>query len=257
MYLLKLRTTGTRRRNPLDDFDITYQIFAAIPDNSHRSLPELIGAVSRQELSLKALVDAIATLDLQSQDNLAIIRAFEGIAYQTRTSNVPLPRMLSSLAQFNISRALMSNAEIFGWTAQHLHDDALSPFVVAGPWPPSVHVHSTLLPSGLRPTTLQCTVEHHPWIDLLPLPQLRDNMLRRDVDSFDEGALCRAFTGRGHERGTGILVWGESWDESGWEVTQGFAQSWGWVIAGCWDLFRSTNTCRAQRGERPLFKLNC
>jgi hypothetical protein len=163
--------------------------------------------------------------------------------------------MLSSLAQFNISRALISNAEIFGLTAHYLHDDALSPFVVAGPWPSSINLQTTLLPPGLRPTALQNIVEHHPWIDLLPIPQLRDNILQRGVDSFDEVALCTAFTGLGHERGTGILVWGESWDAGGYEVTQELIRSWGWLFTGCSDLMRSTDLHRARRGERQMFRL--
>jgi hypothetical protein len=254
--LLRSRATGARKREQFDDSGNSPCILAASSHSTRKSIPDLIDAVVRRGLSLKALVDAVRILDLQSSENQAIIHAFEAIVYQNRASKLPRPAMLSSLVQFNISRALMSNAEIFGLTTRDLHDDALSPFVVAGPWPSIVDVQTSLLPSGLKPTALQRTVEHHPWIDLLPVPCLRDNLLQRGVDSFDEVALCCAFTGHGHDRGTGILVWGESWDENSYEVTQEFARSWGWLLAGCWDLFRSTNLHRARRGERPLFRLD-
>ncbi|SCO88887.1 uncharacterized protein FRV6_13015 [Fusarium oxysporum] len=134
--------------------------------------------------------------------------------------------MLSSLSQFNFSRALMLNAEVFGLSDDHMHDDACSLFVVAGPWPVSVNINTETLPHGLRPTSLQYRTEHHPWIDLLPVAQLRDNILERSVDTYDEAGLCRAFTGRGHGQGTGVIVWREPWDPSGWEVTAEFARSW-------------------------------
>ncbi|PQE27310.1 Aryl-alcohol dehydrogenase protein [Rutstroemia sp. NJR-2017a WRK4] len=250
------RARRSRQRKQSDDSCNNHNIVTARSNNARRSLPDLIDAVIRRELSLKALVDAVRILDLQSNENLAIIRVFEGIVHQTRASNVPRPAMLSSLAQFNISRALISNAEIFGLTAHHLHDDALSPFVMAGPWHSSINLQTSLLPPGLRPTALQSIVEHHPWIDLLPIPQLRDNILQRGIDTFDEVALCTAFTGLGHERGTGILVWGESWDASGYEVTQELIRSWGWLFDGCSDLLRSTDLHRARRGERQLSRLS-
>lgn len=175
------------------------------------------------------------------------------VSHDRRTGMVRF-NMLSSLSQFNFSRALMLNADVFGLSADHMHDDACSLFVVAGPWPDSINLNTETLPDGLRPTRLQYRTEHHPWIDLLPVAQLRNNILERSVDSYDEEGLCRAFTGRGHGQGPGVIVWREPWDPSGWEVTAEFARSWGWVISGCFDLFRSTNMWRSQRGERPLFR---
>ncbi|ENH69326.1 hypothetical protein FOC1_g10000577 [Fusarium oxysporum f. sp. cubense race 1] len=198
--------------------------------------------------------DKINILQLHSWDNHAIIRVFETIASHDRRTGTIRSNMLSSLSQFNFSRALMLNAEVFGLSADHMHDDACSLFVVAGPWPVSVNINTETLPHGLRPTSLQYRTEHHPWIDLLPVAQLRDNILERSVNTYDEAGLCRAFTGRGHGQGTGVIVWREPWDPSGWEVTAEFARSWGWVISGCFDLFRSTNMWRSQRGERPLFR---
>ncbi|KAF5651835.1 hypothetical protein F25303_3877 [Fusarium sp. NRRL 25303] len=218
------------------------------------SVPALISAVLNHEIDLKMLIDKVSILQLHSWDNQAIIRVFETIVSHDRRTGMVRFNMLSSLSQFNFSRALMLNADVFGLSADHMHDDACSLFVVAGPWPHSINLNTETLPDGLRPTRLQYRTEHHPWIDLLPVAQLRNNILERSVDSYDEEGLCRAFTGRGHGQGPGVIVWREPWDPSGWEVTAEFARSWGWVISGCFDLFRSTNMWRSQRGERPLFR---
>ncbi|WKT54089.1 Protein of unknown function DUF3425 [Fusarium oxysporum f. sp. vasinfectum] len=219
------------------------------------SIPALISAVLNRKLDLKMLVDRMNMLQPRSWNNKAIVQVFEAIVSQDRSAGLVRANMLSSLSQFNFSRALMLNADILGLSDDLMHDDACSLFVVAGPWPVGVSTNAETLPHSLRPTSLQYHREHHPWIDLLPVAQLRDNIIQRDVDSYDEAGLCCAFTGRGHDQGTGVIVWREPWDPSGWEVTAEFARTWGWVIAGCYDIFRSTNMWRAQRGERPLFKL--
>ncbi|KAI0424422.1 hypothetical protein F5Y09DRAFT_324430 [Xylaria sp. FL1042] len=241
-----------QRGRSSEEFDTT--IASSRSAGSSRSLQALINAVLAREVDLKALMNVINILDPQSQDNSIAIGVFEAIAHQSRVAGVPRPMMLSSLVQFNITRSLIANAEVLGLTLNQLHDDAISPFVVAGPWPSSVRITNDTLPVGLIPTALQRTVEHHPWIDLLPVARLRDNILHRNVDSFDEDELCCAFTGRYHASGPGVIVWGAPWDSSGWEVTEEFARSWPWVIESCSDIFQSTNMWRARRGERPLFR---
>ncbi|KFA81084.1 hypothetical protein S40288_01029 [Stachybotrys chartarum IBT 40288] len=217
-------------------------------------LSTLVSAIVNHQVDLKTLIDKLNILQPRSQSNQVIVHIFQTIANQDKIAGIVRPTMLSSLTQFNITRALMLNAEVLGLSAGHLHDDALSPFVVHGPWPLTMNLDAQSLPGGLQPTSFQYNIKHHPWIDLLPIPQLRDNLLQRPLDSYDEDELCRAFTGRGHRRGNGVVVWCEPWDPSGWEITEEFVQSWGWVIAGCSDLFRSTDLWRARRGERPLFR---
>lgn len=148
----------------------------------------------------------------------------------------------------------MANAKILGLTYTELEDEAISSFSVEGPWPPGRTLEVGTLPTELRPTDLQRRTLHHPWLDLLPIPHMRDNLLRRGVECFDEDELCCAMVGRTGLGSTGFIVWGDPWDSCGWEVTEGFARSsWGWTIAGCRELYRSTNKWRAQRGEPPLF----
>lgn len=130
-----------------------------------------------------------------------------------------------------------------------MNDDALSPFNSA-----SIFQNFTLaIPLSLHPTELQCQIPHHPWIDLLPIPRMRDNLLRAG-DSYDDIELCGDLVGFFNSpiARTGMVIWGDPWDVDGWEVTEPFLERWGWTIRGCGRLFESTNRWREKRGERPL-----
>lgn len=83
----------------------------------------------------------------------------------------------------------------------------------------------------------------------------RDNILRRDTNSYDEVQLCRDLRGFQDVKSGygGVVVCGPPWDPWGWEVTEEFALKWPWVIWACQRLFDSTNHWRATRGESPLF----
>ncbi|KAF7943968.1 hypothetical protein EAE96_010380 [Botrytis aclada] len=154
------------------------------------------------------------------------------------------------LVKVNVFRALISNSVALGIPSDVImDDDAISPFC-----PLSVDVNGILaLPPTLRPTDLQTKIPHHPWIDCLPVSQMRQNLIRAG-NAFDVMDLCgdliglfSAGTGK-----TGMVIWGEPWDVAGWEVTEEFLERWGWTIKGCWDLFESTNRWRAGRGQKAL-----
>lgn len=127
--------------------------------------------------------------------------------------------------------------------------DAISPFyrLTNSAQPPCY-------PEHLKPTFLQRTVEHHPWIDLFPMPQMRDNILRAGED-FDDEPLCQVLVEDRRSQGqwSGLIVWGDPWDPRNWEVSPSFARDWFWVICNCWELLQSTNMWRTGRGERKLF----
>lgn len=154
------------------------------------------------------------------------------------------------LVKLNVFRALISNSETLGISSDVVMDDnATSAFC-----PSAVDVSGILaLPRALRPTDVQTKVPHHPWIDCLPVPRMRQNLIQAG-DTFDDMDLCGDLIGlfSAGTGSTGIVVWGEPWDEASWEVTEEFLQSWAWTIKGCWDLFESTNRWRARRGEKAL-----
>ena len=195
-------------------------------------------------------IDNVHILHLDFPETKALMQHLESIAHYMLGS--PRTDLLLHLTQLNFTRALMENTRILGLTSDKLHDDAISPFNTAGPWQ---YDFEYCLPSTLQPTMTQRSIEHHPWLDLIPISQMRDNLIRAG-ESYDETQLCLDMKGSGSARdgGAGIIVWRDPWDPSGWEVTEAFARSWGWVIGNCRDLFQSTNHWRAKRNEKPLFR---
>ncbi|KEY63920.1 hypothetical protein S7711_10246 [Stachybotrys chartarum IBT 7711] len=209
------------------------------------------------DFDIRTIAEAIRSVNIlaiDSEHNRIIMRDFEAFAYRYYAACAPAITFRPSLSQFNFIRALWTNVEVLDLSSSQMSDDdALSPFNSLEP--KQAETPTALesgLPAGLRPTDLQRTTLHHPWIDLLPIPKMRDNIFRRGFDSFDEEELCHDMRGRVHQD-PGVLVWRDPWDPSGWEVTGSFVQSWGWAVVGCWDLFRSTNKWRALRDEKPLF----
>ncbi|PSN66483.1 hypothetical protein BS50DRAFT_554818 [Corynespora cassiicola Philippines] len=163
----------------------------------------------------------------------------------------PRTDLLLGLVQLNILRALIANIDVLGLSAAEMHDDALSPFSTAGTWHSSHD--TTQLPASLVPTSLQRTIPHHPWLDLIPCPAMRNNLIRV-ADSLDETELCHDLCSyqSAADGLSGVIVWRDPWDPKGWEVTRTFLHRWGWVLKDCWDLFQSTNYWRKRRGEPQL-----
>jgi hypothetical protein len=157
--------------------------------------------------------------------------------------------MLASVIKFNLCRALESNSACLGFGSGWQLENEISPFFrYKAPLSPELQAY----PTYLRPTLLQNTVEHHPWIDLLPLPEMRDNILRLG-DTYDDAPLCHDIVLDLEGGCTGLIVWGNPWDPRSWEVTEDFARKWPWVLQHCFELFRATNMWRAKRGEPKLF----
>ena len=71
---------------------------------------------------------------------------------------------------------------------------------------------------------------------------------------FDDIELCHDLMAFWDTRDTQatLLVWGNPWEPRNWEVTNGFAAKWGWLLRGSPDLLASTNYWRKTRGEELL-----
>ncbi|KAJ9606118.1 hypothetical protein H2200_009079 [Cladophialophora chaetospira] len=130
---------------------------------------------------------------------------------------------------------------------------------------------SQLLPPSLHPTLLQKTVLHAAWIDILPHPVLRDNLILLTTPvhvqpssckttPFDEDALWTDSVG-GLFKGssptqanyTGGIVWASPWDVSGWEMSEAFWRKYRSIFRGCEDeVLSATNRWRRKRGESDL-----
>lgn len=172
---------------------------------------------------------------------------------------------LLCIMQFNVMRALGTISSIIGLSTSNLTDDACESSFYESKLARSCHLSAnkkppSRLPKSLTPTDLQRFVPHHPWFDILPFPEMRDNLLRLELlasDShYDADSLCHWMVGldTAQQEG-GLIVWGDPCNVASWEVTAEFYQKWGWTLGGCVELFRSTDSWRARRGEKPLFTM--
>lgn len=170
---------------------------------------------------------------------------------------------LLTVVHNNIIRGLVSNALHLGYTWDAVcQDSSLSSFCEVPPG--GIAVSGKDVHPRLKPTTLQRHVIHHPWVDLIPSAQFRDNILRATLTWADgekdfETDLCKDLTGAGELQLTcarpGLMVWGDPCDSTSWEMSNEFACKWPEIVYGCWDMIDSTNYWRKSRGE-PLLRLD-
>ncbi|KAI1647751.1 uncharacterized protein F4817DRAFT_99573 [Daldinia loculata] len=112
------------------------------------------------------------------------------------------------------------------------------------------------IPPNFESTQVQKRVAHDFWIDIVPWGGMRDNLILNH-GRYDEEDLCVDMAGGLYEgfdevEARGLIVWGEPWSETGWEVTEGFATKWSFLLKGCHTLIESTNRWRESRGEEKL-----
>ncbi|KAI1078428.1 hypothetical protein F5B20DRAFT_548104 [Whalleya microplaca] len=160
------------------------------------------------------------------------------------------PDHLIQLVQYNFIRGILTNIIILG------HQNAF-PEQCRKCWEgmPLFPAPATI-PESLRPTALQRSTPHEPWIDLIPDKRMRDNAIRTmkgfrygDVEEDMTGGICGGMTVL---EMSGILAWNDPWCVEGWELTEGFIKKWPFLVKGCWEWLESTNRWRAIRGEEPL-----
>ncbi|KAK4234445.1 hypothetical protein C8A03DRAFT_47220 [Achaetomium macrosporum] len=129
------------------------------------------------------------------------------------------------------------------------------------------------LPPAWQPTPTQLTVPHHPVLDLLPWPGVRDRMigylsLDLPVDVGDGGGNTDGgVSGGGSGSGTGsrlldfiydmedgaegVRIWGaDPYDEANWEVGQVVFERWWFVFDK--RVVELSNRWRRRRGAEPL-----
>jgi len=124
-------------------------------------------------------------------------------------------------------------------------------------------IFKTLKPD-LRPSSEQITVKHHPYIDILPFPTLRKNLITHqeeiDEDEFFQdmltGLVCWGGAGIGRkdrEDSTGYASTGTPWDVRSWEARVWFLKKY-WTLLGGEDgeLVRQSEWWRSIRGDDTL-----
>jgi hypothetical protein len=217
-------------------------------------------AVSPDAAPSPCLLSIISTWSHCSEEDAAQKRAIlERFAEQALMSYMtanPCADHHLKLLQFNTINGLTGNAAALGYQFDWLICAAISPFGCDGQSRNPVSVSVAAVPSSLAPTSMQLTTRHHPWLDLFPIPKMRDNLLiaasvlspENEQRLFDDVMD----SGEGKNEWAGLLVWGEPWDPQSWEISVPFLRRWGWLVRGCPEIMRSTNRWRCQRGERPI-----
>ncbi|RSL56295.1 hypothetical protein CEP54_008925 [Fusarium duplospermum] len=111
----------------------------------------------------------------------------------------------------------------------------------------------------LRPTDLQLTFGHHPYVDVIPFRSFRDNIIKallHDPPLIDENMLCHdllagGFTCWGSRRNPLGMNAGVPWDARSWEPSIWFLLKYRQLTGG-WDdeMWKSARWWHSVRGER-------
>lgn len=129
--------------------------------------------------------------------------------------------------------------------------DASSPFTTGAAAPLSV-------PAPWRPTPAQLTMQHHPIIDFMPWPRVRDNLLNvmalpdeaRPAGAVGPLALVN-FAYDVEDSSEGMRIWGDDiYDPSCWEVGQVLFERW-WFLFDR-EIIENSNRWRRARGASTL-----
>jgi hypothetical protein len=167
---------------------------------------------------------------------------------------------LITLIQYNVLRACLANLKLLDLvdvarTPEECGSDVLH--ILTDPAPEST-TGKPIIPPHLQPTLLQKAVEHPPWIDIIPHPTWRDNLIlgqgtydADDICNDVVGGIWDELPGEGVEE-RGVIAWSPPWDIGGWEVSEGFLKKWGWLLRGCGEVLEATNRWRTMRGEEEL-----
>jgi hypothetical protein len=129
---------------------------------------------------------------------------------------LPVDQRLFVLAHHNALRAIVTNITIL--SLEHLLVGECTGVQHGGM---QLFAAPETVPESLMPTTLQRTVPHESWIDLIPSPRMRDNTIMLS-GTFDECDLCADLVGGIHAgssndyvENNGMLAWSDPWHVRG------------------------------------------
>ncbi|KAF5026629.1 hypothetical protein F66182_1255 [Fusarium sp. NRRL 66182] len=161
--------------------------------------------------------------------------------------------------------AMLENCLSLGITrSMYCSDDAVSPFYRANADAEpntdaiiaAVQRGSRALHFDLRPTRQQILVEHHPFLDVIPFRDIRDNIIKHmnvmDEDEFFHDSLnhltCWGSVAGAHT--------GSPWDCRSWEATDEFLQKWSHIVGGEeGELAKNSRWWKSLRGERVVIEI--
>ncbi|KAJ1329739.1 DUF3425 domain-containing protein [Microdochium nivale] len=267
---LNQRLSRQRRRGreplPSSSLSSTSSTLSSVSPSSSASSPPAL--CSKSSWAIMPATFTNCTVEDLPQKRAVLARFAEQALASYRTGNPSADHRLR-IIQLNTINGLTCNAAALGFTFDWLICETLSPF---GPPVPASRtigpsaalarpVHAGVArgaPRSLVPTALQKSLPHHPWLDLFPLPLMRDNLIiacTQHLSAEDEDRLFQDIMESGgttRSEWAGLGIWGDPWDPYSWEVSVPFLRRWGRLIQGCPELIVSTNHWRRQRGEEPI-----
>ena len=156
--------------------------------------------------------------------------------------------------ELTLLKAMLRISERIGCNGQDLWSlNCPSPFNTGSATP------SDQLPEAWRPTPLQLSVQHHPVIDLLPWPAVRDRILAiltlpdsARPPSAQGGVLAMVnLVYDLEDSAEGVRIYGaQPCDAGSWEVGQVLFERW-WFLFDR-DIIATSNRWRQLRGAPPL-----
>lgn len=187
-----------------------------------------------------------------SIDPMSLCLLDSGSSPGSSTSGLSADSYLLPVNELTILRAILRISSRLGCDESFWQLEATSPFY-AGTCPPTEQ-----LPECWRPTPSQMLIAHHPFIDFLPWPGVRERMLAvmslppeaRPPNASSPLALVE-FAYDVEDSREGMRIWGDDvYDPGSWEVGQVLFERW-WFIFDR-DVIENSNRWRRLRGAAPL-----
>ncbi|KAJ4863487.1 hypothetical protein T069G_00017 [Trichoderma breve] len=168
----------------------------------------------------------------------------------------PLSDHLLHLVNYNAFRGFLRNKILLSQVTEHYFKQSSGDVVKANimePFSAKTVIIPTVsdMPICLCPTELQRRLPHRTYIDFLPFPRIRDNLILNE-HRFNHWELILDLIGYPVSRIKCLILWGDPDRPQDWEATPGFMEKWGWVTEGYPEILQYSNQWRISRGEEPM-----
>ncbi|KAL5603467.1 hypothetical protein FOVSG1_006217 [Fusarium oxysporum f. sp. vasinfectum] len=253
---------------------------------SHRSnpSPQQPNADQQHSQTENCHPSQISTSEAASTSKVAPSRMFPKSTDAPQLS-LPIDHTVIHLVTHNVCRGFVANKNILQYAANYINTIQHPPLpseLVAGCEVAVIRPGRQTVPPNLMPTQLQMNSPHPVWMDMLPFPTMRDNLIKQQY-MFDHKSFLKDLIGdfvylmsspqretfaskvgtqtyRLDDNGklvrieNGLILWGAPHMQESWEASPHFLKKWAWVIQGCDELIDVSNRWRTARGELPVPK---
>jgi len=212
------------------------------------------------------LVAGLRSLKVEQETSMALEQtrkptawatgAWQSVTMHTPAPIYPLPdpsRDGIFLSRQSPVEVVFYNAAKIGLTIEQLMTaDAQSPWYCPTGMTATALIALQRVPPDLYPTPAQLRIPHHPFVDTLPFPWLRERAVT--LSCMDPPAFNRTDLKRDILRG-GLTCWrtrgreeGLPWDRRNWEAEPWFLEKWAWLIEEQGKVAHQSRWWRAMRG---------